>query len=85
MLEADESDKSLLNYTADHAMILNIGTDHYSKEELAEVFRRFLLQTRISAVLEDRVLEAVGTECVKHLRVALFSTDPSSPGIRCSG
>ena len=82
VLEADESDKSLLNYTADHAMILNIGTDHYSKEELAEVFRRFLLQTRISAVLEDRVLDAVGTECVKHLRIALFSTDPSSPAVR---
>ena len=79
VLEADESDKSLLNYTADHAMILNIGTDHYSKEELAEVFRKFLRQTRISAVIEDRVLDAVGTDCVKHLKVALFSTAPDAP------
>lgn len=79
VLEADESDKSLLNYTADHAMILNIGTDHYSKEELADVFRRFLLQTRVSAVVEDKVLEAVGTDCVKHLNVALFSIDPHAP------
>lgn len=82
VLEADESDRSLLNYTADHAMVLNIGTDHYSKEELADVFRRFLLQTRVSAVLEDRVLDAVGPECVKHLKVALFSTDPASPSVR---
>lgn len=79
VLEADESDKSLLNYSADHAMILNIGTDHYSKEELADVFRRFLLQTRVSAVLEDRVLKAVGTDCIRHLNTALFSTDPDAP------
>lgn len=79
VLEADESDKSLLNYSADHAMILNIGTDHYSKQELADVFRRFLLQTRVSAVLEDRVLEAVGCDCIRHLNTALFSTDPGAP------
>jgi len=79
VLEADESDKSLLNYTADHAIVLNIGTDHYSKEELADVFRRFLLQTRVSAVLEDRVLKAVGTDCIRHLNTALFSTDPDAP------
>lgn len=79
VLEADESDKSLLNYTADHAMILNIGTDHYSKEELTEVFRKFLRRTRISAVIEDRVLDAVGTDCVRHLEVALFSTAPDAP------
>ena len=79
VLEADESDKSLLNYTADHAMILNIGTDHYSKEELTEVFRKFLRRTRISAVIEDRVLDAVGTDCIRHLEVALFSTAPDAP------
>ncbi len=79
VLEADESDKSLLNYTADHAIVLNIGTDHYSKEELAEVFRAFLQNTRKTAVLEDKVLESLGVDCVKHLNVALFSSDPSAP------
>ena len=79
VLEADESDKSLLNYTADHAIVLNIGTDHYSKAELAEVFRSFLRKTRKSAVLEDKVLEMLGPECVEHLEVALFSTDPAVP------
>ena len=79
VLEADESDKSLLNYTADHAVVLNIGTDHYSKAELADVFRSFLRNTRKSAVLEDRVLESVGLDCVNHLNVALFSSDPAAP------
>ena len=79
VLEADESDKSLLNYTADHAVVLNIGTDHYSKAELADVFRTFLRNTRKTAVLEDRVLEAVGLDCVSHLKVALFSIDPAAP------
>lgn len=79
VLEADESDKSLLNYTADHAIVLNIGTDHYSREELAEVFRSFLRATRKTAVLEDKVLETVGLDCVKHLKIALFSTNPAVP------
>ena len=83
VLEADESDKSLLNYTADHALVLNIGTDHYSKEELAEVFRKFLLQTRVSAVVEDHVLKAVGPDAVRHLRVTVFSSDPGSPETLC--
>jgi len=49
------------------------------EQELAEVFRKFLRQTRISAVVEDRVLEAVGTECLRHLRVTVFSSDPNAP------
>ena len=46
VIEADESDKSLLNYVPDTALILNIGTDHYSREELAEVFLTFASSAR---------------------------------------
>ena len=59
VFEADESDKSLLNYTPDYSIILNMGTDHYSKEELAEVFGTFLNRTRKGAVIERQVVEAV--------------------------
>ena len=38
VFEADESDKSLLNYGADYAVILNLGTDHYDRDELVRVF-----------------------------------------------
>lgn len=79
VLEADESDKSLLNYTATHALVLNIGTDHYSKEELIRVFQQFLNTTKESAVMSCEVFEALGADCMKHLKVKLFSTDPASP------
>ena len=59
VFEADESDKSLLNYGADYAIILNIGTDHYDKSELSEMFGAFLKQIRKGAVLTLEVYEAV--------------------------
>lgn len=59
VFEADESDKSLVNYAPDYAIILNMGTDHYSKEELAQVFARFLDRVKKGAVLEQEVYEAV--------------------------
>ena len=59
IFEADESDKSLLNYGADYAIILNIGTDHYDKAELAKMFGDFLQQIRKGAVLTEEVFEAV--------------------------
>jgi len=79
VLEADESDKSLLNYSAAHALVLNIGTDHYSKEELVEVFQKFLKSTKETAVMSTDVFEALGTDCMKHLNVKLFSTSPDAP------
>ncbi len=59
VFEADESDKSLVNYAPDYAIILNMGTDHYSKEELAKVFAQFLNKVKKGAVLEKSVYEAV--------------------------
>lgn len=59
VFEADESDKSLLKYGADYALILNIGTDHYDKDELARVFGEFLARIRKGAVLSGEVYQAV--------------------------
>lgn len=59
VFEADESDKSLLRYGADYAIILNIGTDHYDKAELARVFGEFLHNIRRGAVVSQEVFEAV--------------------------
>jgi UDP-N-acetylmuramate--alanine ligase len=55
VFEADESDKSLLNYGCDYALILNLGTDHYSKDELVRVFGAFLKNVRRGAVVELEV------------------------------
>ncbi|MBP5638281.1 MAG: hypothetical protein J6X55_02310 [Victivallales bacterium] len=40
--EIDESDKSLSVFTPDFGVLLNIGNDHYSIDELQDVFRGFL-------------------------------------------
>ena len=72
VFEADESDKSLLNYQVDYAVILNIGTDHYSKEELAEVFGKFLGNVRKGAILSDDVFAAVKDFIPPGLAVKIF-------------
>lgn len=73
VFEADESDKSVLRYHPEYALILNIGTDHYSKAELIEVFTQFLEQTSKGAVLEHAILS-----CFEHLdrtKYLTFSLD----------
>lgn len=59
VLEADESDKSLLNYSSDSGIVLNIGTDHYSREELARVFGKFLQSAARLAVVEEEAYQAI--------------------------
>ena len=41
IIEADESDKSFLNFQPAHAIITNIAEDHYSLEELHKLFEQF--------------------------------------------
>ncbi|MBO5307918.1 MAG: hypothetical protein J6C40_07945 [Lentisphaeria bacterium] len=78
VFEADESDKSLLNYSPEYAIILNIGTDHYSKEELAEVFGKFLQKVRKGAVLSGDVYEAVRTALPPELEIKVFGSSRQS-------
>lgn len=77
VFEADESDKSLLNYGADYAIILNIGTDHYDKSELSEMFGAFLKQIRKGAVLTAEVYEAVKDAIPSNLPFLIASSEPS--------
>lgn len=72
VFEADESDKSLLAYGADYAVILNIATDHYSEEELAEVFAGFLKNIRRGAVISRQVAEALQYRFPENLDVQIF-------------
>ena len=84
VLEADESDKSLLNYGADSAMILNLGTDHYSKTELAQVFRSFLNGIRRFAVIELAAYRAMTQVCgpmPPNLKIILFSAEPEGENV----
>lgn len=74
VFEADESDKSLLNYSADYAVILNLGTDHYSRSELVRVFGEFLQSIRRGAVLEQEVYQELAAEKLipGHLNIRVF-------------
>lgn len=82
VIEADESDKSLLNYPVDASMVLNIGTDHYSREELCQVFGQFLAQTSRIAVIQDEAyleMKNVLPPPVGHLEKMLFSVNSDTP------
>ncbi|MBR7121672.1 MAG: hypothetical protein IKC94_05475 [Lentisphaeria bacterium] len=78
VFEADESDKSLLAYGADYAVILNIGTDHYDQAELARVFGEFLKNIRIGAVISRQVADALAGNVPAHLQIAVFDGVPGS-------
>jgi UDP-N-acetylmuramate--alanine ligase len=45
IIEADESDKSLLNFHPAHSIITNISKDHYELDELHRIFDQFKAQT----------------------------------------
>lgn len=80
VFEADESDKSLLQFSPDYALILNIGTDHYPKEELKELFIDFLQRTKKGVVVSDEVYEFLGADNFCHIEVAIFADKRSQIG-----
>lgn len=77
VFEADESDKSVLRYHPEVSIIMNIGTDHYSKEELIEVFSQCLRQTRKLAILNSEVKALLPADCMAHLKVLTFGKTAS--------
>jgi len=82
VFEADESDKSLLNYGCDYAVILNLGTDHYAKDELVRVFGAFLGNVRRGAVLEYEVYRELAAAKLlpRGLELRVFG-ESSAPGV----
>ncbi len=77
VFESDESDKSLLGYQADYAVVLNLGCDHYDTAELGRVFGTFLSRTRRGAVVEEHVFEAVKSFLPPELPVRIFGVGDS--------
>lgn len=86
VFEADESDKSLLNYNPDYALILNIGTDHYEKDELIDMFREFAGKVKRGVVLSRDVYDMIGKESLEGLDIRLFDgtgEETSTPDQNC--
>lgn len=73
VFEADESDKSLLAFHPDYALVLNIGTDHYPKEELIEMFAAFVNQARRGAVLQQEVFKLLQNKLRSGLEIRTFA------------
>ncbi|MCE9614086.1 MAG: UDP-N-acetylmuramate--alanine ligase [Lentisphaerae bacterium] len=60
VIEADESDRSLLNYTPDWGVITNASRDHFGLDETLELFEAFRARVRVglvSTLHEPRLLE----------------------------
>jgi len=52
-VELDESDKSLLRFSPDAALILNIARDHHALEENLDIFYEFSLNVRSILLLNE--------------------------------
>ncbi len=50
VIEADESDRSLLHYSPDWAVITNMSRDHFGMDETVALFRAFRSRVRAGAV-----------------------------------
>lgn len=85
VIEADESDRSLLRYSPDWAVITNMSRDHFDMDETVALFRAFRDRVRLGAVgaldAEERLepfvpeLSATGAEFVhggRRFRVPLL-------------
>jgi UDP-N-acetylmuramate--alanine ligase len=70
VLEADESDRSLLEFAPDYAVITNASPDHFSERETNALFDRFAGQVHCDVIdgrrhlppAEDMLLTAGGSE-----------------------
>ncbi len=81
VFEADESDKSLLTYHPDYAIILNIGCDHYSPAELARIFGEFLNSTKRGAVVEREVYEQVKPYLKVNIPIRIIDAKPQKDSL----
>ena len=84
VFEADESDKSLVNYTPDYAIVLNMGTDHYSREELAEIFGTFVNNAVKGAVVARSVYNEILPFLQFPQKVTVFEDGDAAEGFYLS-
>lgn len=75
IIEADESDGSIVQYTPEVGLLLNVDKDHQETEELMNLFGRFKQNTKsLFVVNQSNALAKELSADIKHD----FSSDPSS-------
>lgn len=62
IIEADESDKSFLNFHPTHSIITNISKDHYELDELNSMFNQFEEQTTGITVRGQDIIGAMSSK-----------------------
>lgn len=65
ILEADESDRSLLQFHPAHAIITNISKDHFELEEVQTLFRQFAAQVSGFVVAGSGVGKVIGRSTIE--------------------
>ncbi len=82
VLETDESDRSLLRFAPDWAIITNISKDHFELDEVVALFRRFAAQVKTGIVCGPGVAELLRGHTSAHLHSpsAIHPYPSSLPG-----
>ena len=70
VIEVDESDRSLLEFEPDDSILTNISQDHFSLEEVRELFRQYASQVRRTLLCGAGVREQLGEQ-----RAAMIEVD----------
>jgi len=66
IIEADESDKSFLNFHPDHAIITNVAEDHFELSELRKLFAQFESQVSGSVIKQPESFDVPSPLLGKH-------------------
>ncbi|MGI5922926.1 MAG: Mur ligase domain-containing protein [Lentisphaeria bacterium] len=80
IIEVDESDRSLTTFRPNYGLLLNVGNDHYSQDELRKVFSEFLRNCRQGiACLKE--LAPLAADCEVKLSHFADAADPAEPAL----
>ena len=82
VLETDESDRSLLRFAPDWAIITNISKDHFELDEVVALFRQFAAQVKTGIVCGPGVAELIRgyTPATLHSPSTIHHYPSSLPG-----
>lgn len=76
VLEADESDRSLFSFSPDLCVVTNISADHFSREEVTEIFRRFSASARGGVLCGPGVASQLALPDDREARCREISLEP---------
>jgi len=82
VLEVDESDRSLLRFAPDWAIITNISKDHFELDEVVALFRQFAAQVGTGIVCGPGVADLL----CGHIKARLIEWTPDKrPAVTATG